>query len=92
MNPSVERVLKRTAERKAAGLIPDYCQHSGRTSKKNNTKHVPLCLYVGAPAGPKGFHLCDHPDEPLGAAIVCACRGCGLRCPGYTTKVPDGLP
>ena len=40
------------------------------------------CIYIGEAAGPKGWHICDHPDEPLGM-VVCACKGCGPRCPGY---------
>lgn len=44
---------------------------------------LPVCSFAGEAAGPKGFHLCDHPDEPLGKSIVCGCQGCGPRCPGY---------
>jgi hypothetical protein len=47
------------------------------------------CAHAGDPAGPLGFHLCDHPDEPLGKAVVCACQGCGPRCAGYA---PAELP
>lgn len=44
------------------------------------------CVHVGEAAGPKGWHVCEHPDEPLGA-IVCSCKGCGKKCPGYTAEV-----
>ena len=42
------------------------------------------CVHAGEEAGPKGWHVCDHPDEPLGM-VVCSCKGCGARCPGYST-------
>lgn len=45
------------------------------------------CRFVGDDAGPRGWHLCDHEDEPLGA-VVCACKGCGVRCPGYAPGSP----
>jgi hypothetical protein len=47
------------------------------------------CLHLGAPvrgaAAPdtlRDYRTCDHPDRPLGA-VVCSCRGCGKKCPGY---------
>lgn len=46
-------------------------------------------------AGPKGWHLCNHPDEPLGM-WVCACKGCGPKCYGHPShpsnaaKTPPG--
>lgn len=49
------------------------------------------CKFVGDDAGPKGFHICDHPDTPLGLDIVCTCQGCGPRCPGYTLPEPPVL-
>lgn len=51
----------------------------------------PPCAHAGEPAGPAGFHLCDHPDEPLGKAVVCSCQGCGPRCPGYSQAPAPGL-
>lgn len=51
-----------------------------------NHARVPLpCVHVGDDAGPKGWHLCEREDEPLGA-VVCTCKGCGPRCPGYEAK------
>lgn len=45
---------------------------------------VPPCFYAGQDGGPKGYHLCNHPDEPLGM-WVCKCNGCGSKstCSGY---------
>jgi hypothetical protein len=47
------------------------------------------CLHLGSPVrGPaapdtlRDYRACDHPDKPLGA-VVCRCKGCGKKCPGY---------
>lgn len=31
------------------------------------------------------WYVCSHPDKPLGE-YVCPCKGCGVRCTGYTIK------
>src|ERR1043166_814091 len=74
---TVQELVERTTRRKALGLIPDY-------SKREVKPPVAACGWKGEPAGPKGWHLCDHEDEPLGM-VVCACKGYGPRCPGYST-------
>jgi hypothetical protein len=54
-------------------------------AKPAAAKPRPLpCVHVGEAAGPKGWHVCEHEDEPLGM-IVCRCKGCGVKCPGYAT-------
>ncbi len=47
------------------------------------------CEHRGGPAPPpnglptaRAWHRCGHPAQPLGP-VVCGCRGCGPRCPGY---------
>ncbi len=56
------------------------------------TPRIPLpCAHVGPDSGPLGWHYCEHPDTPLGD-VVCACKGCGPRCPGYRTGGARGLP
>jgi SAM-dependent methyltransferase len=49
------------------------------------------CVYIGEDSGPKGWHYCEHPETPLGD-IVCACKGCGQKCPGYKVDSLRELP
>lgn len=45
-------------------------------------RFTPPCLFEGDEGGPKGYHLCEHEDEPLGM-WVCKCNGCGPKCTKY---------
>jgi hypothetical protein len=49
------------------------------------------CVHLGDAAGPKGWHVCEHDAEPLGV-IVCPCKGCGPRCPGYAPAESENAP
>lgn len=86
---TAKRLLDRTAARKAAGLVPaKYPVPAAKPSR------VALpCVRVGdlltgherellGLDHRKEWMRCDHPDQPLGAA-VCRCKGCGPKCPGY---------
>lgn len=81
---SLDRIRERTAARKAAGVDQTYPRHAGGAEPKPAPRKTALpCRYVGGPSGPKGWFLCENDTEPLGQT-VCACRGCGPRCPGYS--------
>lgn len=43
------------------------------------------CRFIGPDSGPADWHYCEHPQTPLGD-IVCSCKGCGIRCPGYEAR------
>lgn len=53
-----------------------------RGAAKGSAKVMKPCRFKGEPAGPKGWHICENESEPLGL-VVCGCKGCGPRCPGY---------
>ena len=79
---TLAELVARTRRREEEGLVPDYSRPGKRTPAKVSLP----CVHVGDDAGPKGWHICNHPDEPLGM-VTCACKGCGLKCPGYTAPV-----
>lgn len=45
------------------------------------------CVHYGPRVDRTGqvreWHECLHPDKPLGE-LICRCRGCGPKCPGYS--------
>jgi hypothetical protein len=88
---SLADIQARMAKEKAAGVKRTYPQHAGNANAQ--PKALPLlnhanlpCVHIGEDSGPKGWHQCEHPDTPLGD-VVCSCKGCGKRCPGYTPAV-----
>lgn len=89
---SLESIRARTAARKASGAKQTYPQHAAKMGASVSAPAeagrvlVALpCAYVGPDSGPQGWHYCEHPETPLGD-IVCACKGCGARCPGYSVE------
>lgn len=76
-------------------FTPDQCRAcwliaGGRPGfRPKRVKVILPCVHIGEAAGPKGWHYCEHPDTPLGD-VVCSCKGCGSRCPGYSTRPTEG--
>jgi hypothetical protein len=64
---------------------------AGQSQKSESRTPLPVveCQWKGEPAGPKGWHICENEDEPLGM-VVCACKGCGPKCPGYAVTESKG--
>lgn len=59
----------------------------GPISINGRAVNAPECDYLGRLLLRKDdplrrWHVCEHPSKPLGAE-VCACKGCGPKCPGY---------
>ncbi len=96
-DPTVERLLRRTAIRKALGLamgsrpngvpskaITVVASPSSSRCRFRSEEDVP-----GPERQEKGlshtrvWYKCSHSDKPLGE-YVCQCKGCGPPCKGYT--------
>lgn len=92
MGDPIQELKDRAASRKRNGADQSYPQHAGKAvATPTTTTRLSLptlpCAYVGPDSGAKGWHYCEHPDTPLGD-VVCSCKGCGVRCPGYATELP----
>lgn len=93
---SLEDIIARNKRDRKAGIKRTYPQHAGKAQSHAPgvaqiaakatapRKAISLpCVHVGPDSGPKGWHYCEHPDTPLGD-VVCSCKGCGVRCAGYS--------
>lgn len=86
-NSSIDRLVKRTAARKAGGLIPDY----SRSSAGPKSPRVSLpCVHLGQPTGEtRPCQGCG--GRPQQVPLV-ACAVYGVAAVGKAVKLADGTP
>ncbi len=89
-NSKLQRIIARTAERKAKGLIPDYSRHKKPAAPKPLHRTSLPCVNLGSPTGE------SRPCQACGGKTVAVplhdCAVYGLCTTTRVVKLADGTP
>jgi hypothetical protein len=93
MSKPVHRLVARTAQMKAAGLIPDYSRHAkepGKHAKPVPARRALPCAFLGPATGET--RPCQGCGGKLVPVVLRSCDVYGVTAIGKSVKLADGTP